>query len=161
MGVRILLPARRNHGDAAVKCTLVFIDERKENLRKAKCVHEGCSREVWLPASLNVAGVKAVCQVSASTVTEPGLLRKATSFAEEYARWIAHGKPVRTPEQIAKDQAICEQCEFYLPSGACKLCGCSLNSSNSVLNKHYMGTTKCPYPAGAKWLPIVELGDVD
>lgn len=146
-----------------MKCTMQYTDEWRGRLRKAECQHVGCSREVWLPAYVNVSVVNATCGISADTVTTPGLLARGLNYAEEYRKYFAAGRPRRSDEEIAKNQTICETCEFYVAlkgrvhQGSCKLCGCTLNNNNSEFNKHYMGTTACPYPAGPKWLPIVDV----
>lgn len=148
-----------------MKCTLYATGEKNKQGREYKCKHPGCEKALWFPYSVSdeqVLEVSVMCQVGRDG---PGLVEIGMNYAREYALWIKHGKPARTPEQMAVNQAICQQCEFYQAHkkkpdyGNCKLCSCRLNREESQFNKHYMGTTTCPYPLEPKWLPIVELQD--
>lgn len=149
-----------------MRCTLYATGEKNKLGREYKCKHPGCERVLWMPHSVpdaTVLDMAATCQLG--TKAGPGLVEMGLDYAQEYARWVKHGMPARTPEQMAVNQAICQQCEFYAPhkkkpeQGSCKICSCRLNREESQFNKHYMGTTTCPYPLEPKWLPIVELQD--
>lgn len=148
-----------------MNCTLIATGDSNAQGRSYQCRHPGCEKIIWMPHTVpdaTAAKLKVMCQVGASG---PGLIELGLDYAREYALWIKHGKPARTPEQVAVNQAICQTCEFYAPhkkkpeQGSCKICSCRLNRKESQFNKHYMGTTTCPYPLEPKWLPIVELQD--
>lgn len=146
-----------------MKCSFKATGNKNSTGREYACELPECGRVVWFPWSLSdefVARVAAECGFGR---VGPGLAERALSYAAEYAKWVLHGKPTRTEEQINANQQLCLACEFFLPSkkhpgdGSCKLCGCTLNHNQDGLNKHYMGTTQCPHPLEPRWLPIVEL----
>lgn len=148
-----------------MECSLAKTGITRPGAYEVKCRIPGCTRVAWFPTAFpasQLAHVKAICQ---ATLPEHGLLHRAMQWKEERDRWVKHGKPVRSEAQMAENQAICTTCEFYKPHpkdpsfGSCRICSCKLNRKESQFNKHYMGTTTCPYPLEPKWLPIVELQD--
>ena len=85
----------------------------------------------------------------------PPLARQAVNYSAAVARWVAAGRPTRSPERIAQVLEICRACPAYRSSGGrpqCGYCGCSINSSrDGVRNKIAMATEVCPHPQGPKW----------
>ena len=72
---------------------------------------------------------------------------KLAGYASAIKRWVAAGRPTRTPEEqerIRKEH--CEPCEMFdKEKDACKNCGCSLAmTGNPLTSKLAMGTEKCP-----------------
>lgn len=76
----------------------------------------------------------------------PGPLTKAATYTRAVARWIAAGRPVRSPEQLGRLLPVCHACEQYDPHAlACDVCGCPLNDQQQPLtNKLAMATEQCP-----------------
>jgi hypothetical protein len=83
--------------------------------------------------------------------SSPNLIEMGVSAMTAAARWIAAGSPMRTPEQSAECQAICQSCEHWKApkrrgKGKCSHCGCFLAS------KIRMATESCPL---GKWLATI------
>ena len=148
-----------------MRCTLYATGNSNQAGREYKCKHPGCERVLWFPYNISDEQASMIAVQCGVGRSGPGLASKIMDWGKEIARWELHGRPVRTPEQIAENQEKCRDCEFYNPSkkdenrGFCKLCGCRLNDDENVFNKHYLGTTTCPHPVEPLWLPIVELQD--
>ncbi len=71
----------------------------------------------------------------------------AVGFANEVKRWIRHGRPVRTDEEVKYIlETYCKKCDMYDPEKeACKKCGCAMNDSSwPLLNGIKMKTKICP-----------------
>lgn len=78
----------------------------------------------------------------------PGAARVVLNYSAAMVRWLAAGKPVRSPDEIMNLVRICQGCDFYIDN-ACRKCGCKVNASPSGLqNKAAMATEHCPL---AKW----------
>ncbi len=56
----------------------------------------------------------------------PSLLRKAINFGKAVAGHVAHGLPQAEPELRDKRRALCVLCDEFLPSKACRKCGCNV-----------------------------------
>lgn len=79
----------------------------------------------------------------------PSLFRRGVSFLSAHRRWLAAGRPVRSPERVREIFAICKECEYFRPGtadieGSCRLCGCRLRDSGGMINKIQMATEGCP-----------------
>lgn len=75
------------------------------------------------------------------------LPQMAVGFANEVRRWIRHGRPVRTDEEVKMIlETFCKKCELYdHEKEACKKCGCNMNDSSWPLrNGIKMKTKVCP-----------------
>ena len=72
------------------------------------------------------------------------------SYVHERKKWIAAGKPVRSPERVAElFDNVCSPCEYFVATGVdkgvCGLCRCSLKRYvGAWFNKLEWGTTRCP-----------------
>ena len=73
----------------------------------------------------------------------PPLTTRIATYEEEYAKWEAAGKPVRTRDEIRQlYDTYCQNCPHY--SGwLCRICGCLVNRTIG-LNKLRWATTECP-----------------
>jgi len=89
----------------------------------------------------------------------PGLLKQGASVTKAMAKWIAAGKPLVTPEQLAERTAACDACpHLRVKNGvkSCGLCGCSLAASSRLFGtvelpgKLEMATESCPDNARCK-----------
>lgn len=72
---------------------------------------------------------------------------KVKHFFGAVRRWVAHGRPTRTDEEVlAIFDDWCSTCDRYDPdTHSCKNCGCSVNTDSSPLsNKLKMKTEVCP-----------------
>ncbi len=76
----------------------------------------------------------------------PSLVRRAWNYAAAVSRWIAAGRPTRTPEQIAERLATCQACpHFNAARRTCRKCGCCVSViADALANKLAMGTEVCP-----------------
>jgi len=73
----------------------------------------------------------------------PPLAEQIKSVASAALQQIAAGNPQRTPEEVERLKAICEECEWYMPDKIrCRKCGCYLNV------KRRWATASCPL---GKW----------
>ena len=74
----------------------------------------------------------------------------ATRFSKEMAKWVAAGRPMRSLEVIdALFDTFCIRCSDFIAGksperGKCNLCGCHINTVQTMLNKLAMSTTSCP-----------------
>lgn len=72
----------------------------------------------------------------------PSMVSMGRSFVKESARYIAAGRPKRSPQDQESCQAICRPCENYIPKSRlgprCALCGCC------VRLKKLWATAHCP-----------------
>jgi hypothetical protein len=88
------------------------------------------------------------------TAGRPGIVEKTANLSAALTRWIAAGRPVRTPEKQAELFAICEACPHFLRGSGdlhgCGICGCGLKKSGGILNKLKWATESCPLPE-PKW----------
>lgn len=72
---------------------------------------------------------------------------KVVNYFGAVRRWVASGRPTRTPEEIKRlFEEHCSKCEMYdKKKHACKSCGCSIASEGDPLgNKLAMKTEHCP-----------------
>ena len=73
---------------------------------------------------------------------------KVKNYFGAVRRWVANGKPSRSPEEIVKlfEENCDAGCERYDPERhACKNCGCTVSTDSSPLaNKLAMATERCP-----------------
>jgi hypothetical protein len=80
----------------------------------------------------------------------PSLIQQAKNLTVAYAKWLAAGRPVRTPDQINALYDICEQCptkrftRSSLDKGRCSACGCWLKRGADKFNKLAWPTEACP-----------------
>ena len=80
----------------------------------------------------------------------PGLIVQAKNYVIAYTKWVAAGKPLRTPEKIAELFTICEQCPSvsFIPIsdgiGRCAECGCWLKKTETTRNALAWPTKPCP-----------------
>lgn len=81
----------------------------------------------------------------------PSLITQAQNYLMSYARWVAAGKPVRSPDYIAELFAtFCEKCpsnnfiRVDKDSGRCVECGCWLKRKGIDKNKLAWPTEPCP-----------------
>lgn len=74
----------------------------------------------------------------------PPLLIRGWNFASAMARWISHGAPVCTREQIERRSAICQACPL-LKNDYCTHpnCGCNCGMG-TLISKLAVATEKCP-----------------
>lgn len=82
-------------------------------------------------------------------------MNKITQFTQEFLKWQKAGRPVRTQEKIVELFQICKSCENFNKDtedkGSCNICGCTLRSGGTQLNKLRWATTKCPLEE-PKWV---------
>lgn len=72
---------------------------------------------------------------------------KVTNYFGAIRRWVAHGRPTRSKEEIEQlFNEHCKGCERYdEEKHACKNCGCVVSTDSSPLaNKLAMATESCP-----------------
>lgn len=56
------------------------------------------------------------------------------------------GRPLtRSPEEVARLEGICRQCEFGAGRKTCALCGCHIRFKATLQRGH------CPHPWGDRW----------
>ncbi len=95
---------------------------------------------------------------------EPGLLRKAASFAGAVVRHVAAGLPTVSPEVHAARLDACRPCDLNVGTHAepkCSKCGCG--KAVTVMGvplvglaaKAWMAQEKCPHPGGDRWAAAV------
>lgn len=77
----------------------------------------------------------------------PTLIQKAIKATTAYTKWIAAGRPMREPSEIARLFAVCEACPAY-DDGRCGQCGCGIGRERNVANKIALATEACPL---GKW----------
>lgn len=78
---------------------------------------------------------------------QASLGKKVVNYFGAVRRWVASGRPTRTPEEIkAIFEEHCSKCEMYdKKNHSCKSCGCSVASGGDPLNnKLAMKTERCP-----------------
>ena len=76
---------------------------------------------------------------------------KVLRYGKAVARWVKAGRPVRTPDEVARIyDDLCRPCDdFDVEKETCKVCGCPVRKSAKALrNKIGMATEHCP---GEKW----------
>lgn len=95
---------------------------------------------------------------------EPGLLRKAASFARAVVRHVAAGLPTVSPEVHAARLDACRPCDMNVGTQAeprCSKCGCGKAVMIAGLKvgglsaKAWMAGETCPHPAGDRWAAVV------
>jgi hypothetical protein len=88
-------------------------------------------------------------------MSEKTLLEKGIAFVSEEAKWLLHGRPYRTINEINHIYYnICQSCEHFDNDG-CKICGCRIvPNERSPLNKLSMATTNCALPE-SKWVSSI------
>lgn len=59
------------------------------------------------------------------------------------SRWIAAGRPLRTPEAITMLYGICSTCEHF-DGDICLVCECRIRKNGEILNKLAWETESCP-----------------
>ncbi len=72
---------------------------------------------------------------------------KFVNYYGAIRKWIAAGRPARTPEEINKlFEEHCKKCDKYdADKHACKNCGCAVSTDSTPLtNKLAMATERCP-----------------
>jgi hypothetical protein len=80
----------------------------------------------------------------------PGLIVQAKNYIIAYTKWVAAGKPLRTPQAIAELFVICENCPSmnFIPIsdgiGRCAECACWLRKDSRDRNKLAWPTSPCP-----------------
>jgi len=96
-----------------------------------------------LPTTLDGCN-KCVKLVSDESVT---LLGKVGGYAEAVRRWVANGRPTRSPEETKEIfDNHCSKCRLYdTESKSCNSCGCAVSDKGFALtNKIKMKTESCP-----------------
>ena len=89
-----------------------------------------------------------------------------TRFAKESIKWVAAGRPMRSPGVInALFDNECKQCSDFImgrspDTGRCNLCGCHLSKKVTMFNKLAMQTTECPRTP-PRWLAMTQVSDDD
>lgn len=85
-----------------------------------------------------------------SEEVKDGITGRVLRWGRAVARWIRHGRPVRSNEQVEALYAICESCNvFDRKKSICTICDCNVNlSTHATLNKLLMATESCPL---GKW----------
>jgi hypothetical protein len=73
----------------------------------------------------------------------PNIMIRGINFAAAMTKWLTHGLPIRTQEQIDERLAICRACP-NLVNDHCQLCGCACVEKQQLLNKLTIATEKCP-----------------
>lgn len=96
-------------------------------------------------------------KVPAPPENVPGIIQKAITYTAAMAKWMAAGKPVRDPFEVAKVyDTVCSVCPRFQTSvmpniGSCGLCGCRIaRQGPAELNKLAMATEHCP-DLNPKW----------
>jgi hypothetical protein len=76
----------------------------------------------------------------------PSLGSRLTHYAAALARWIAAGRPLRSPAEVQRIYTtLCLPCPHYNPNDTCRLCGCRVSlSPHAAVNKIAMLTESCP-----------------
>lgn len=77
----------------------------------------------------------------------PGIVKRAASYAEAVAQWIAFGRPVRSDKDVERIfHQHCKTCNWFDPDKqVCRGCGCRVaDNGYAVLNKIKMATENCP-----------------
>jgi hypothetical protein len=80
----------------------------------------------------------------------PNIVRRALTWAEATATWVANGRPERSAEEVARIHAtFCAPsppCRWYDASHQrCLHCGCGVKASGpAIFNKIKMATEHCP-----------------
>lgn len=80
----------------------------------------------------------------------PSLITQAQNFYNSHRKWVAAGKPTRSPEEISRLYSICEDCpakrflRVAQDIGRCKECGCWLKRQGAEYNKLAYETEGCP-----------------
>jgi hypothetical protein len=70
-------------------------------------------------------------------------LGQYVTFAQAMARWVAAGRPVTPPEELAKRQTSCRGCVYFDHEKiGCKFCGCG-TEGGSLEYKWLMATEEC------------------
>lgn len=93
----------------------------------------------------------------------PSIIQQAKNYKQAHDKWVAAGKPLRTPERIAGLFAQCEQCPLKKfmrvgkDIGRCTECGCWLKRKGEHFNKLAWPTEACPHGV---WPSEIEDGPV-
>lgn len=90
------------------------------------------------------------------TKKKPNPVQQTVSYTQSVAKWIAHGRPERSDEEVLKILDTCSKCKHFkirtindgTPVGQCLKCGCSVSISGGATNKARMATESCPI---GKW----------
>lgn len=78
-------------------------------------------------------------------VAAPGASEKLVRYAKATAEWVKQGRPTRSDGEVLQILEICNGCDNWLPEeGACRLCGCHINSGNAWVNKARRLNEHCP-----------------
>lgn len=148
-------PVRMLPREEKVSCDRNFIDVKQINLPVIEpngypsCPFRYESTEGKACSITNLPVTQEICTRCDSETREREATtgQKATNYFGAIRRWVAHGCPTRTPEEVQKlFDEHCSGCARYdKEKHACINCGCSVNSSSSPLsNKLAMGTERCP-----------------
>ena len=74
-----------------------------------------------------------------------GAPESVVRYAQATADWVKTGRPTRTDTEVAKILEICQGCPQWLAEqGACRLCGCHINSGGPWTNKARRLNEHCP-----------------
>jgi len=90
------------------------------------------------------------------TKKKPSVVSQAVTYSQSVAKWVSHGRPERSDEEVLKILDTCSKCKHFsirkisdgTPVGQCLKCGCSMSVSGGATNKARMATESCPI---GKW----------
>lgn len=141
-----------------MNCQLAWNAER--NRYECKCGSWGTSPTIHIRCRLSQTVphlLSATTQYpeSRAVPTEYGAtwsrLRQIRSLATELAKWVFHGCPTRTADEVSSIHAICAACPKFVPLSKggprCGICGCRTvpaDASDAFTLKPLMATTQCP-----------------
>ena len=86
------------------------------------------------------------------------MLEQVKHYLDDRSKWVAAGKPVRSPEEIERIFNICEKntCGYYEKksekTSKCNFCGCYLKKKSNSFNRISWSNLGCPLEEPL-WLP--------
>ena len=119
------------------------------------CRRPECRKVVESQSQRHVTHCRAFAVNQQPIEPQPGnIATKAVRFTAEQHKWLAAGRPVRSPEQARRIfHELCEPCRLFRPKGKgrgqCLGCGCGLSPESHrrfgmEFSKIVMATTSCP-----------------
>ena len=128
----------------AKKGTPEWIAAHRAQLDARKLVEENYTEAIAYSSKLaNVIG-----QSQKAYTEQPSAMQRALNFADAFKRWVAAGRPRRTPEEIKNlYDNECKLCPFFNEKKqTCghSSCGCNLSDKDEFLNKLAWATESCP-----------------
>jgi len=79
----------------------------------------------------------------------PGLATRGRNYASALAKWLAAGRPKRSPQEVAELRAICRDCSYFRADNCThEKCGCRVGAAGRLGDKLTWKTESCPV---GKW----------